>query len=205
MGGGGQIPCQARDAAKTGFYSDAMNAYSMSAKDVLALMERLEAHDVEACIGGGWAVDALLGEQTREHSDLDLWVPAAHLEPLFVAFAEAGVDRVFPWPGDRPWNFVLHDGARLRVDLHLYEPLADGSLHYGSVVTGSSIPSDAFAGRGSIAGIIVRCESAAWAVRCHTGYPARDVDHHDVPLLCQRFGIPPPEGFGPLEEHPPRS
>nr|WSW69509.1 aminoglycoside nucleotidyltransferase [Streptomyces sp. NBC_00995] len=180
-----------------------MSPYSMSAKDALALLERLHAHGVDACVGGGWSVDALLGKQTREHSDLDVWVPAAHLDLLFVAFGEAGADRIFPWPGDRPWNFVLHDGVRLRVDLHLYERLADGSLHYGSAVDGVVLPAEALAGHGSIAGTAVRCESAEWAVRCHTGYPARDVDRHDVPLLCRQFGIPLPEGFEPLQEHVP--
>jgi lincosamide nucleotidyltransferase A/C/D/E len=172
----------------------------MSAQDVVVLWERLDAHGVDACVGGGWGVDALLGEQTREHSDLDVWAPAAHLERLFVAFAEAGVDRIFPWPGDRPWNFVLHDGVRLRVDLHLYEALADGSLHYGSVVDGGPFPAEALSGRGSVAGVAVRCESAQWSVRWHTGYPARPVDCHDVSLLCRKFGIDLPEGFAPAEE-----
>lgn len=176
-----------------------MSQYSMSARDVVTLLERLDAHGVDACVGGGWGVDALLREKTREHSDLDVWAPAAHLEGLFVAFAEVGVDRIFPWPGDRPWNFVLHDGVRLRVDLHLYEQLADGSLHYGSVVDGGPFPAEALAGHGSIAGVEVRCESAEWAVRWHTGYEARAVDRHDVPLLCQRFGIALPEGFEPIE------
>ncbi|WP_329272368.1 nucleotidyltransferase domain-containing protein [Streptomyces pseudovenezuelae] len=174
-----------------------MSHYAMSAEDALALLERLHAHGVDACVGGGWSVDALLGKQTRDHSDLDLWVPTTHLDPLFVAFGEVGVDRIFPWPGDRPWNFVLHDGVQLRVDLHLYESLADGSLHYGSVVDGDAFPAEALAGHGFIAGTAVRCESAEWAVRCHTGYPARDVDRHDVPLLCQKFGIPLPEDFEP--------
>jgi lincosamide nucleotidyltransferase A/C/D/E len=167
----------------------------MSAQDVVRLVERLDAHDVDWCVGGGWAVDALLGEQTREHSDLDLWAPIAHLEGLFPAFVGLGVDRILPWPGDRPWNFVLHDGLRLRVDLHLYEPLADGSRHYGSVAEGVVFPAEALAGHGSIAGVEVRCESAEWAVRWHTGYPARPVDLHDVPLLCRRFGIALPPGF----------
>ncbi|MFJ3946329.1 nucleotidyltransferase domain-containing protein [Streptomyces griseoaurantiacus] len=176
-----------------------MSNFSMSAKDVVALVERLESHGVDACIGGGWGVDALLGEQTRPHADLDVWAPAAQLEGLFRAFAGAGVDRIFPWPNDRPWNFVLHDGAGRRVDLHLYEPLADGSLHYGSVVEGGPFPAEALAGHGSIAGTAVRCESAEWAVRWHTGYEVREVDRHDVPLLCQKFGIPLPEGFEPLD------
>lgn len=172
----------------------------MSAQDAVALLQRLDAHGVDVCVGGGWSVDALLREQTREHSDLDVWAPASHLERLFVAFAEAGVDRIFPWPGDRPWNFVLHDGVRLRVDLHLYEPLADGSLHYGSVVNGGAFSAEALAGCGSIAGAEVRCESAEWALLWHTGYPARAVDRHDVKLLCRRFGLAVPEGFELQEE-----
>lgn len=169
--------------------------YEMSAEDAVALLGRLAEHQVDACVGGGWSVDALLGAQTREHSDLDLWAPAACLERLFAAFVEGGLDRILPWPGDRPWNFVLHDGVRLRVDLHLYEVLSDGSLYYGSVVDGMVFPAEALAGRGLITGTAVRCEAAEWAVRWHTGYPPRDIDRHDVPLLCTRFGVELPEDF----------
>ena len=172
-----------------------MGRYVMTAEDAAGLLEELGDNGVDYCVGGGWAVDALLEEQTREHSDLDLWLPADHLERLFVAFAARGVDRIFPWPGDRPWNFVLHDGARRRVDLHLYEVVRDGSVHYGSVVDGVAFPAEAFAGQGLIAGIPVRCESAEWAVRWHTGYPPREVDRHDLPLLSRRFGIPLPQTF----------
>ena len=142
-----------------------------------------------------WAVDALLGEQTREHSDLDLWVSAPDVEPLFVALAEVGVDRLFPWRGDRPWNFVVHDGAELRIDLHLYEWVDDGSWHYGSVVGGERVPAEALGGHGVISGTPVRCEDAAWSVRWHSGYPLRPADRHDVPLLCERFGIELPEEY----------
>lgn len=173
-----------------------MVGHVMAAGEAVALLEALREHGVDACVGGGWGVDALLGEQTREHSDLDLWVPAAHLERLFVALSERGVDQIFPWPGDRPWNFVLHDGGRARVDLHLYEPLPDGTLHYGSVRDGDRFPAEALSGRGTIAGSAVRCEAPRWAVRWHTGYPPRAADRHDVPLLCQRFGIDLPEAFG---------
>lgn len=174
-----------------------MTQHVMSAEDAIDLLGRLRDHQVDVCVGGGWSVDALLGEQTRQHSDVDLWLPAVHLERLFVALAEPGVDRIYPWPGDRPWNFVLHDGGRRRVDLHLYEPLPDGSLHYGSVLDGVVFPAEALDGEGWIAGTAVRCEAAEWAVRWHTGYPPRAVDHHDVALLCNRFGIDVPERFRP--------
>lgn len=167
----------------------------MAVEDAADLLAGLDDHGVDVCVGGGWAVDALLQEQTRDHADLDLWLPAAHLERLFVALAERGIDRILPWPGDRPWNFVLHDGGHLEVDLHLYELRPDGSVHYGSAVDGFTFPAEALDGRGVIAGTAVRCEDPRWAVRWHTGYPPRAADRHDVPLLCERFGIELPDGF----------
>jgi lincosamide nucleotidyltransferase A/C/D/E len=172
-----------------------MATYLMAPETACSLLAGLEAHDVRVGIGGGWAIDALLGRQTREHSDLDLWVEAPELEGLFVVFAELGVDRIHPWPGDRPWNFVLHDGATRRVDLHLYESLGDGRLRYGSVSAPFLFTTDDVSGRGEIAGRPVRCERPVFALANHTGYPARDVDRHDVPLLCARFGLEVPEEY----------
>lgn len=161
----------------------------MEADAVIELLGELATHDVDPCVGGGWGVDALLGEQTRPHADLDLWIPATSFEHAIVAFVHAGVERMFQWGDDRPWNFVLHDGASRRVDLHLYEPLADGMFHYGGVEPGESFPIDALSGRGLIGGRTVRCESAAWSLRWHTGYAPRLEDRHDVALLCTRFGF----------------
>ena len=172
-----------------------MSEHAMPAEAVLSILAALEREDVEYCLSGGWAVDALLGEQTREHSDLDLWLPAAHLGRLFIAFARIGLDRIFPWPGDRPWNFVLHDGRGLRVDLHLYETLDGGTIHYGSAIEPFEFPAAALSGSGSILGVAVRCELAEWTLRWHTGYPPREVDRHDVARLVERFGFEVPEPF----------
>ena len=167
----------------------------MPAETAAGLLDALETAGVEVCVGGGWAVDALLHEQTRDHSDLDVWLPAAHLELLIPVLVGMGVDRLLPVPGDRPWNFVVHDGDSRRVDLHLYEVLTDGDLHYGSLTGGHRIPAPALSGRGVIAGRSVRSETPQWALSCHTGYPPRPVDHHDVLLLCTRFGLELPEAY----------
>jgi lincosamide nucleotidyltransferase A/C/D/E len=169
--------------------------HEMSASDAIRLLDALTVAGVEVCVGGGWAVDALLEKQTRHHSDLDVWVPAEQAHEVFVALGKVGLDRVFPWPDDRPWNFVLHDGARLRTDLHFVEVSALGDYHYGSALGGESIPAEALAGQGRIAGNTVRCESPRWAVRCHTGYDPRPVDRHDVALLCRHFEIELPPAF----------
>lgn len=146
-------------------------------------------------VGGGWAVDALLGEQTRRHGDLDLWLPAHHYEHLVRAVASIGLDRLYPWGDDRPWNFVLHDGGSRRLDLHVYEPVDDQTVHYGSAVNGETFPVDAFLGSGVIGGLSVRCDSPQWAVRFHTGYPLREVDRHDVERLCERFDFDLPDEY----------
>lgn len=170
--------------------------HRMPADSALSLLAALHRAAVDSCVGGGWAVDALVGEQTREHSDLDLWVLAADLDPLIRVVAGRGLDRLLPWGGDRPWNFVLHDGAGLRVDLHLYETLpASTDVHYGSVTTGEQFPADWLAGAGRIAGEAVRCETAEWALQCHLGYPPRPVDRHDVAQLCRAYGWSAPPGF----------
>lgn len=168
----------------------------MSADDARALMSAITEAGVHACVGGGWGVDALLGVQTRAHSDLDLWVPADELHDLLRSLVAANVDRVYPWTGDRPWNWVLHDGHSRRVDLHLYEPKPGGEWHYGSVLAGECFPPDALAGTGRIGGLEVRCESPGWALRFRAGYPPREEDRHDVTLLCERFELEPPPGFG---------
>jgi lincosamide nucleotidyltransferase A/C/D/E len=168
---------------------------NMDASDVSALISSLDAAGVDARLSGGWAVDALLGEQTRDHADVDLWLPAAHLAGLVQVLGTEGIDRVAPRPDTRPWNFVLHDGGRRQIDLHIYEPRPDGALHYGSAVESLSFPAEALSGRGTVDGRGVRCEAPEWSVRWHTGYPPREADLHDVPLLCERFGLELPPGF----------
>jgi len=172
-----------------------VSQHIMTAESAVQLLGTLGEYGVDACVGGGWAVDALLEEQTRVHSDLDLWLAAADIEPLFVAVTRIGLNRILPWPGDRPWNFVLHDGARRRIDLHFYEPIAGGQLHYGAFSSEEVFPVAALAGQGKIGGRQVRCEAPEWAVRWHASYPPRTVDRHDVPLLCERFALRLPDAY----------
>jgi len=35
----------------------------------------------------------------------------------------------------------------------------------------------------------VRCISAEWAVKFHSGYELKEKDFRDVSALCQKFGI----------------
>jgi len=49
---------------------------SMPAEDVIKVLDGLAGAAVETWVVGGWGVDALLGHQSRPHSDLDLIMAA---------------------------------------------------------------------------------------------------------------------------------
>ena len=49
-----------------------MQDLDFPASQVLKLCRDLHAHSIEIWIDGGWGVDALLGTQTRPHSDVDI-------------------------------------------------------------------------------------------------------------------------------------
>jgi hypothetical protein len=49
--------------------------FEMSSTDVTTVLDALDAAGVEHWLAGGWGVDALLGRQTRRHTDLDVLVP----------------------------------------------------------------------------------------------------------------------------------
>ena len=51
----------------------------MTAADVIDLYSELEHLGIAIWADGGWGVDALLGQQTRTHSDLDIVVEQKHL------------------------------------------------------------------------------------------------------------------------------
>jgi lincosamide nucleotidyltransferase A/C/D/E len=172
-----------------------MPPHVMDSTSALRVVLSLRDAGVEATVGGGWAIDALLGRQTRMHSDLDLWVLAEDLETLVKTFVALDLDRLFPWGDDRPWNFVVHDGSELRVDLHFYEHMPGGQVHYGGVRGGETFDFTALRGQGTIAGASVVCESPEWALQCHTGYLPRSVDRDDVGNLCAHFSLPLPDAY----------
>ena len=164
----------------------------MTAEAVIAFVRLLEQHQIGVYLDGGWGVDALLGEQTRSHADLDIAVEHKDV-PQIRALLEARGYRDEPRDDTRDCNFVLGDDQGHLVDFHSYTFDAAGNL-----VFGIAYPPDSLTGTGSINGLAVRCISPEWMVKFHSGYDLDENDYQDVKRLCQRFGIPLPaeyEGF----------
>jgi lincosamide nucleotidyltransferase A/C/D/E len=161
----------------------------MDAAAVAQLVELLEQHGLEIYVDGGWAVDALLGAQTRPHDDLDIAVPhrqVSQLRELLGARGYAELPRKDSWE----CNFVLADAHGHKLDVHSYTLDADSNNAYGIAYRAEQLT-----GTGSIDGYTVHCISAEWLVKFHTGYEIDKDDFHDVQALCERFAIPLPDEY----------
>lgn len=164
----------------------------MTATDVLAVLSTLRAAGAEVWIAGGWGVDALLGEQTRLHRDLDL-LHRQEQEPLLLAaLAEVGFAETLD---RRPIRFVLScsgagAGAGLELDLHPLRFAGDGSAVQSSPEPDRPFdyPARCFV-TGTIAGEPVPCVSAEQQVYFHQGYEPADHDRQDMARLRRAFGI----------------
>jgi lincosamide nucleotidyltransferase A/C/D/E len=162
--------------------------------DVLDVLARLDAAGVDWWLDGGWGVDALLGEETRPHDDLDLIVrreELARLPALLPEFAPAE-------PEWRPARFVLRDAFGRQIDFHPvtfdeqddgWQELVDGTL--------DRYPAAGLRGSGRIGGRRVRCITPELQLAHHdyaVGGPD-DIDWDDVRVLCARFGLAVPPAY----------
>lgn len=165
----------------------------MTADDVIEIAQLLNQHHIDVYIDGGWGVDALLGEQTRPHSDLDIAVQ--HKDVARVrALLEARGYKDVPRDDTRDCNFVLGDARGHQVDVHSYTFDSAGNHIYGV-----KYPADSLTGVGLVKGHPVRCISPEWVVKFHTGYEFDADDYRDVQAICQRFGIEMPLAYREFE------
>ncbi len=164
----------------------------MAAADVLALQALLLRRGLGWCIVGGWGVDALLGEQTRPHKDLDVLVRLDQLRPMLRVLQAQGMQLAYAWeenlllggPGDVKGlesAFVMTDVAGREVDIHVYED--DGS-HVRPLWDSDRVltPPDLVA-QGVIGGQPVTCLTPEKQLEFHRGYDLPAVQRLDVERL----------------------
>ena len=160
----------------------------MTGDAVVEFLDLMEASSIEVCLDGGWGIDALLGEQTREHGDLDILLRVEDVPRLVAVTRAAGYT---PQPGGTDAHFVLKTQAGHEVDVHA---IAFDGRGFGVFALPDGrkwpFPPAAFQGRGRVQGKAVRCLSPDAQVQCHAqGYPPDQADLHDMKLLQDRFGV----------------
>lgn len=169
----------------------------MTSDDVLRVLDLWEGAGVNVWLDGGWGVDALLGEQTRPHNDLDIAMKHDDVSRFMVVMEGAGFRQV---NGGTPTNFVVVDAEGREVDVHLVDVysvrLDDRRIEiYGPNGLGYEV--GCLEGLGMVLGRQVSCLTAEYQIRSHTGYEPGEDDFRDVMALHERFGLPLPPPFDP--------
>jgi lincosamide nucleotidyltransferase A/C/D/E len=159
----------------------------MTADDVLEVIVAVEGAALRVWLDGGWGVDALLGAQHREHSDLDLVVELDSVAALTRAVDPLG----FTVAEDQlPTRLVLRAPGGRQVDLHPVTFDADGTGWQSAAGPDGSdcrYPADGFT-TGTVRGRPVGCLAAAIQMEHHRGYEPSNTDRHDVWLLHKALG-----------------
>lgn len=156
----------------------------MPVASVLPALGRLDKAGIETIVMGGWGVDALVGEQRREHRDLDLIVDPHDLDSAIAALAPLGFEEWFRDPDPTPYAghgiegdvVVLRDKAMRVVDLH--------PMRLDDLETASS--------RGEIGGSAVQCVSAELQIEAQSGYSKLwpgDRRHHQANVETARRAL----------------
>lgn len=152
----------------------------------------MRAHGIEAWIEGGWGVDALLGEQTRAHGDLDLGVVFEDVDRICEVLSE--FDRSDDqWPS----SFVLRDAAGRKVDCHplRFDDRGDGWQDNRTGGPPHRWPREGLAAVGLIGGVEVPCITPELQIAWHQYPEFDDLDWADMHRLSERFGLDLQERF----------
>jgi lincosamide nucleotidyltransferase A/C/D/E len=161
----------------------------MDEEEAGRVLSLAEIAGIPVVVDGGWAVDALLGWQTREHSDLDLAINQQYLRRFLNILRR--LDYQYLPRGDE-WaaNFVLENGCGHQVDLHTFVRNIKGQI-----VGGVEYPGDSLTGQGKIAGANVSCIHPEWLVDFHLGYDFDHEDYQDVFYICNLFKLKLPAEY----------
>ena len=162
-------------------------ASPMTPDKVHGFLDLFDELGIKVWIDGGWGVDALLGECTRPHQDLDIiisWEDSAILTEALLArgFVDIHTD------DRKDRNFVMGHPSHGRIDFHVIE-LTEGGAIYGPGDIDWVITESELSAVGLIGGREVRCLSVDYQVRSHSGYTLTDTDFADLWALHERYGV----------------
>ncbi|HEY5639406.1 MAG TPA: amino acid transporter [Dehalococcoidia bacterium] len=165
----------------------------MTSEDVLAVMDALSAAGCRTWLDGGWAVVAIIGDETREHDDLDLVGELGAVEVAGRALEPLGYRLE---TDERPVRVVFAGAGGRSVDFHtvVFDEEGGGVQPQPSGGT-FRYPPEGFESKGVVGGRLLPCLSAEVQLACHTGYEPGSNDRHDVALLAERFGLTLPPGY----------
>src|SRR5690606_24034097 len=114
----------------------------MDEEEVARVLQLAEIAGIPVVVDGGWAVDALLGWQTRDHSDLDLAINHQYLSRLLNILRRLDYQYLHR-AEEQKHNSVLENGAGHQIDMHSYSRNSKGKI-----VGGIQYPDDSLTRQG---------------------------------------------------------
>ena len=180
----------------------------VNAEEAIRIYKLLESNGILVWLSGGWGIDALLGEQTRAHKDLDVIMLLDDMIRVEEILNAEGYTTKILWEENR-WDidsggketataFYLQAPDGREFDAHAMR-LDDGGngIPAWDEVEGFVFSKDDLAGVGTIAGFAVRCITPQSQMTCHAGYELPEKHLHDLERLNEKFGVPLPEPYSP--------
>jgi lincosamide nucleotidyltransferase A/C/D/E len=176
------------------------------ADDVIRIYRRLSRHGIRVWLTGGWGIDALLGEQTRSHKDLDAIMLLDDVFRMSELMGRAGFTLKELW-SENLWAidadenkiataFVLQDTDDRQLDVHAMRLDDHGNgLPAWEAAEGFLIKGQDLAGVGIIARFRVRCITPERQMLLHTGYNLPEEQLLDLERLHEKFGVEYPAEY----------
>lgn len=170
----------------------------VSAEDAVKIYRRLTDRGITVWLCGGWGVDALLGEQTRPHKDLDMLIWLRVARRLRKILGREGYTLKMLWSENR-WvkdaegvvtatAFVLTEGGGREIDIHALEPDEAGDAIPAWNYDGDFfIPKQELSCQGRIDGQAVGCLSYRLQKLGHAGYALPEPQVDDMERLRRKF------------------
>lgn len=178
----------------------------VNAEDVISIYKLLSSNGIRVWLTGGWGIDALLGEQTRPHKDLDVIMLLEDVLRLNELFEGQGYSLKEIW-SENHWvmgadgqkiatAFVLRDSDGREFDAHAMRLDDQGNgVPAWDVDENFIFTRQDLAGVGMIAGFAVQCISPESQMLCHMGYELPDKQLLDLALLGEKFGLEIPKNL----------
>jgi lincosamide nucleotidyltransferase A/C/D/E len=172
----------------------------VSAEEVIRIYKCLGGHGIQTWLTGGWGIDALLGEQTRPHKDLDVVMLLDDVARTCAILEGLGYTFAYLWPENRPANdrqgvetataFVLQEPDGREIDIHafLFDEQGNGIPAWAEAEDFFFKKED-LSGKGVIAGSTVQCLTPEMQIRCHLGYAVPEKQLRDLAHLQAKYGV----------------
>lgn len=177
-----------------------VTATEMTGADVVKIVHLLTDAGIDTWLAGGWACDALLGQQTRFHADLDIVVADTDRQRALDVLKADGFSAFAAFNIGQATSVVeLVDRVRLRrVGLHLVTTEASGDGGWAASLRASmqalGMDTTELFAVGAVIGHEMLCLSAPVLMAMHTGHELDVKNRRDVELLRRRFSLPAPPG-----------